>query len=193
MILVIWAHICGGGHTVGHVVKACDIGNVPDVAVRKAYGAQGLAVGLNDCVTGDSDFLGEGEHRGLAGVKIGGTPVHHQHFTKHWITRELANSLAMSCEAVKAFVDRGHRDGDHLALKLAQAALGEHQVIVERCEGVELVDVKGIGLQHVWHEAELVLTDIKVFLRLVRERIKHRKVKCSRLFMAHVWPSFFKR
>ena len=60
-------------------------------------------------------------------------------------------------QAIEAAVVRRHRDRDHLALELAQARRRQHQVVIHRDEGFELRHVEGIGLQHVRHEAELLL------------------------------------
>ena len=82
--------------------------------------------------------------------------------------------------AVEAAVGGGDGDGDHLALQLGEAAVGQHQVVVERGEGVELVDVEGIGLEHVGHEAELLLADAEILRRRLRQRVGHGQVERGR-------------
>jgi hypothetical protein len=36
VIVIIWPHINSAGDPIGHVEKAGDIGNIPDIAITKA-------------------------------------------------------------------------------------------------------------------------------------------------------------
>ena len=99
----------------------------------------------------------EVEHGALALAQPRGAVVHHHQFAQRRIARQRAHRGAMRHQAVVAAVLRRHRDRDHLALELGQAGRRQHQVVVHGDEGFELGVVEGVGLQHVGHEAELLL------------------------------------
>ena len=90
----------------------------------------------------------------------------HQHLAEHRIARELADGRAVGGEAVVAAVLARHHDGDHLALELRQPRGREHEIVVERREGLELGVVVRIGAQHVRHEADLLVAFREIGLHL---------------------------
>ena len=63
------------------------------------------------------------------------------------------------------------------AMKADQALDGKHQVVLHGGEGVQLFDVKSIGLQHIRYHAQLVFADVKILLRRLRQRVHHWQVK----------------
>ena len=124
---------------------------------EKPASRSACAVGLVHRGAGGRHFSAKASIARVPVVEGGRAPVHHQHLAQRRIARQLPHRRAMGGQAVEAAVHRRDDDRDHLALELAQAAVGQHQVVVDRGEGVELGDVEGVGVQHVRHHAQLFL------------------------------------
>jgi hypothetical protein len=67
-----------------------------------------------------------------------------------------------------AMIERADGHSDHIALKLGEATVRQHQVIDHVDEGLELGCVEGLGPEHVRDEAELFHTLLEVSLQLRR-------------------------
>ena len=169
MILGIGAHFGRRRDPVRHVVEGGNRGDVPDIAVGKARISQLLAVGFDHFGRVFRQFDREFEHRLLAGGEVGGAPVLGDDLAEVIAFRALADGGAMGGQAVVAVVHRRDGDGDHLALELGQAAVGEHQIIDHVDEGFELAVVESVGLEHVRDEAELFLALGEVGFQLRRQ------------------------
>ena len=83
------------GHTVRHVEKGYDTGNVPDVALAEASLPQLLAISFLDQPRRISQLDGGVEHGAMAWFKVGGAIVHDHHLTEHRITGQLSHRGAV--------------------------------------------------------------------------------------------------
>ena len=162
MILDVRAHVGGRGDAVRHVEEADDGRNVPDVARAETGAAQALAVAFFDGPRLRRQFDREVEHGALTLAQARGAVVHHDLLAEQRLAGILPHGGAVRGQTVVAAVVRRHRDGDHLALELGEAARAQHQVVVHGGEGFQLHGVEGVGHQHVRDEAELVLAFLEI-------------------------------
>jgi hypothetical protein len=119
--------------------------------------AQARVVGVLDLGGAKRDLHGEVEHRPPARSEVGLAVVDRDLIGDERVLLVDAQDRAVCDDTVETVVGRAGRDDDHLALRLAQAALLEHERVVVREEGPELVGAAGQDQEHVRHEAGLLL------------------------------------
>src|SRR5262245_5958237 len=160
----IWPHVGGRGNTVRHVEEPRHRRDIPDVALGKSSAAQALAIRFLDRPRLGRELCGKIQHGALARRQARGAIVHHHLLAQQRIARERPHGGAVRHQAIVAAVHRRDRDRDHLALELRQTRGRQHQVVVHGDERLELGHVERIGIQHVGHEAELLLALLEIGL-----------------------------
>ena len=122
VIVGVGLHRGGRGDAVGHVEEAGDRGDVPDVAVGEAGGAQRLAVVLGDARRSPRSS----SRRSPASPRCRGVERRRPASSSpacspsSRVARQLPHRRAMRDQAVVAPVHRRHDDRDHLAFELGQ-------------------------------------------------------------------------
>jgi hypothetical protein len=155
-------HVGRRRHAVCHVEEGGNRRNIPNVAIAEAGATQPFAIGFLDGPRLRGELDREIEHRALAFGHARGAIIHHHQFAEHWIGGEMPYRRAMRDQAIIASVLRRHCDRDHLALELGQARWSEHQIIVQCDESFEFAQIEGVSLEHVRHETELVVAQLKI-------------------------------
>lgn len=72
----------------------------------------------------------------------------------------------MGGQAIEAVINAADRDRDHFALKLAQPALGQHQIVVQSHKTAQLFLIMGVSEQDIGHKPQLFVTNIEIFLEV---------------------------
>ncbi len=132
---------------------------------------------LLDGGAGGGHQRGEIQHRPLPRIQRRHAIVHHQHLAQHRIARQLPHRRAMSDQAIEAALIDETTTAIISRSSLLSPLSASIRSLYMRGEGVQLVDVEGVGLQHVRHHAQLLGADVEVFLRRLGQRIDHRQIE----------------
>ena len=113
-------------------------------------------------------------HRTLTRRDLRHAPVHDQQFAERRIAGHLADGLAMGGQAVETAIRGRYDDRDHLALQLAEAGVGQHQVVVHADEGAQFGLVEAVRGEHVRQEADLLVAEVEVLAQVRVEAATRR-------------------
>ena len=186
MILRVRPHVGGRRQPVRHVEKGRHGRNVPDVAIGKAGLAKSCAVGLLDLVGRLGQLDGEIEHRLPARLKLGSAIVLGNDLAELGVARAKAHRRTMGRKAIVAMIDGAHGHRDHLALELGEPAFAKHEIVGHVDEGSQLAGIKGIGLEHIGHKAELLLALGEIAFKELVARILGAEVeRCHTIAIGH--------
>ena len=157
MKLVVGPHGDEVRHAIGERVERRDPPDVPDVLVGKAVLAERFEVCVDQLGRAQGDLEREFQHRLLPLRDFGLAVIHRDLVGDVRVLRVDAKDRSVRDDAIEAVVGPRSGHDDHLALRLAEARVAQHERVVIGEECAKLVRPVREREKHVGNESRLFL------------------------------------